>query len=158
LLHIPLSGCIQLNCLSLCLKVWSAQVQAPTQSDLDVDPPSSPLPPLDVPAEVRCTLATTPVASGDTVELDCPFRTGSPPRAAPNWSGVRPLPTCGEGTSNPLHPPENIASRHELELTSAIPVIMACIDMSVAIMHMYTTTIEASRAQHAYKKRKKKMG
>jgi hypothetical protein len=40
-------------------------------------------------------------------------------------------------------------------MSSAIPVIMACIDMSVAIMHMYTTTTEASRAQLAYKKRAK---
>ena len=29
---------------------------------------------------------------------------------------------------------------------------MACIDMSVAIMHMYTTSTEASRAQLAFKK------
>lgn len=33
---------------------------------------------------------------------------------------------------------------------------MACIDMSVAIMHMYTTSTEASRAQLAYKKRTKR--
>ena len=80
----------------------------------------------------------------------------SPPWAAPNCSGVRPLLTCGEGTSNPLHPPPNVASRRALELTSAIPVIMACIDISVAIMHMYTTSNEASRAQLAYKKRAKR--
>ena len=40
-------------------------------------------------------------------------------------------------------------------MSSALPVIMACIDMSVALMHMYTTTTDASRAQLAYKKRAK---
>ena len=51
--------------------------------------------------------------------------------------------------------PVNVGTNIASELTTSIPMIMACIGMSVAIMHMYTTSAEASIAQLAYKKQRK---
>jgi hypothetical protein len=43
-----------------------------------------------------------------------------------------------------------------VEMTSAMPLIVACINMAVTMMHMYMTTTEAIRTQRAHKKRSRR--
>ena len=81
----------------------------------------------------------------------------SPPPPATKGSGALPLLPFGGGVSIPLHPPlESEGEISEPRITAAISVIMACINMSIAIMHMYTTTSEATKTQLSNKKRSKR--
>ena len=121
-----------------------------------MEPPLSALPPLDATASERRFLPAAPVSSAATPMLEALLGAESTPRAATNGSGVCTSPPCGEGTSIPLQAAASVGTNIAPPLTTVIPVIMACIDMSVAIMHMYTTTTEATKAQLANKKRRKR--
>ena len=129
---------------------------SPPQSESDMEPPPSPLPPPHANAPVRPFLPAPPMPSAAAPMLEALLGTVSTPRAAPDGSGVPTLPPWGGGTSNPLHPPVNARTNIASELTRAIPVIMACIDMAVTIMHMYTTSAEESKTQLPKKRKKRK--
>ena len=56
----------------------------------------------------------------------------------------------------PLHLPLQLRSIATTHAAFAIPILMACIDMSVIVMHMQNVSMEAGRARLAYKKKTKR--
>ena len=129
----------------------------PAQSEPEVDPRLSTLRALDVHAPVRDAPAPPSRPSAATPPLQAALGLYSPPPPATKGSGALPLLPFGGGVSIPLHPPlESEGEISEPRITAAIPVIMACINMSIAIMHMYTTTSEATKTQLSNKKRSKR--
>ena len=118
--------------------------------------------PVDSPAS-RCTCIRAGSSSSSTRALRCyPHAGGSPwpvftTTATTKSFGRPPTAAIRRRNQHPSAPPldsEGAISRPNI--TEAIPVVMACINMSLAIMHMYTTTSEASRTHFSYKKRSKR--
>ena len=140
----------------MCLKVREADVD-----DAHHSHPSSGRPPVSSPFQALAPSArevpalaspSPPLLPGAPIRPDC---------SLPPLSAASPcLPTdtgCGTPISMPLHLPPIQRSFATTLLVAAIPILMACIDMSVMLMHIQTTTVDADKAQLAHRKKRKQM-
>ena len=129
--------------------------EAPSQSDSDQEALSSlqtrPVPPDCIP-EVP---ATHPPPTGVGLAGEDVGAVRSPPRPPPASARIpEPLPCC-VGGSIPLQLAEQEGSISTERVGAILPILAACIDMSVAIIHMHIATTEAIESQLKCRKKKK---
>jgi hypothetical protein len=101
------------------------------------------------PREVPALSASPPALPRPILGLE-----GSLPLLAAANPSLPPEPGYGTPSNMPLHLPSQQRSFAAPFVVSTIPILMACVDMSVILMHMQSTTLDAARAQLAHRKKK----
>ena len=140
----------------LVLKVLRPRVQCDDHSDSDAETVPLVSPPLEAPACVREGPAPNPAPTTGTLPTGALLEAFSLLRPAPPASCAPPLSPCIGVDNIPLQAQPHRRTITTVQMTSAMPLIVACIDMAVTMMHMYMTTTEAIRTQRAHKKRSKR--
>jgi hypothetical protein len=102
--------------------------------------------------------APAPLSAAIPLVSVAPVRATEAPAPAPVVNPAEPpVSPCAGATSMPLHLAPQRRSVATAHVVSAIPILMACIDMAVIIMHMQTASMETARARIAYRTKKRRV-
>ena len=136
----------------LVLKVSRPLVHAGDQSDSDAEAVPDVSPPLEALSFCRERPAPNPAPTTGTLATGALLETFSVVRPPPPASCPPPLSPCTGVDNIPLQAQPHRRTITTGQMASAMPLIVACINMAVTMMHMHMTTTDAIRTQRAHKK------
>ena len=137
------------------VKVRRPREEIAAQSGSGLRRPSACSPTRDLHPSVHGVTAPEPLATGPLLSLAGTADAWSPLPAEASSPCIAPGSPCGPHANIPLQLTRNTKSITATNVVAAFPIIVACIDMAVVMMHMYNASMKETRAKLAHRKKSK---